>query len=631
MKFNLIIVFIILLKLGLVSYNEIISLPYDSEGYILRSLSNTFDINYNNIGYPLWLIISSFTGIPQRLAVEFFYIFSLYYLVSSFSSIFNNIFICVIFAVLVFNPITYFLFDYALSDGFYMCLTLLAVAINIRIFKDILINDLKYQKYIFLGLIFGFMSISRIEDPIVFSWILINLLFYFYYNKKLFPLNNLFNSFKVFFSLLVSTFFIPILLCFIFYLNGDPFARNITIADEHTKLLVNLAKIDTGVSQSYHVPISYASRQLAYDVSPTFASLRAKIENLQNPLQIESQKVGLPPFEIGGGWIWWALIGAVNAQYSPSNASEREQIFKKINSELNLAYNEKKLKTRFIINPLVGGEPLNLLFKMPHNIFTVINRLHESILNAQDLLVDNSLFDLVTFRRISLVNQKSNYIIDGWVFVDDPLIKINKIDFENGKSGKTNVFHPRDDVSSGYKPILNYKPDVIGFHENLFNISPDNVNVTYYLSNGNIIHTTIRSIGIIDIVKLNNISIYQGIDYIKNSSSIHDFKFSIQKSIILLYNSITIKLLFLLIIIIYGMALLINKKFRSFGLINISIYLLLIIIVLRLLFYSIIQSASWNIEIRYLASTQTQYLFLVLLIFCQLASSSFQFFKLRKE
>jgi hypothetical protein len=114
----------LLAKLLLVAGNEIVAEGHDAWSYVFAaSMNPVSDIGGKLPGYPTWLWLWKEAGIPQRLAIEGFFVFSAGVLAWSLRrSVLGPLAAASLLLVTVFSPVSYFLFDRALSDGFYLCL-----------------------------------------------------------------------------------------------------------------------------------------------------------------------------------------------------------------------------------------------------------------------------------------------------------------------------------------------------------------------------------------------------------------------------------------------------------------------------------------------------------------------------
>jgi hypothetical protein len=594
----------------LVAKNEIITFNDDSGGYTRQALRFwTLD---HPPGYPLWLRLTRQTGIPQRLCIQGLYLFGAFLVASGVRRLFGSLAGYLTFALLAFAPLTYFLFDRAMSDGFFLCLTLIAIGLTIRLL--LARTDGKVLGLaVCLGGILGTMAITRNEDPLIVLWILLlvcagamtwsadlsSFRRWSFWRKPL--LTGV--------AAAVATYSIVFAICLSYYFADGLFARDLQQIPGNVKMLTLLAQIDTGQPQPRFIPISRRSRELAYSVSPLFARLRAGIENPSATFQVASREAKLPPGEIGGGW----MIFVVNEQMftlGTGSLPNLEHQYDLMNAQIEAAFKDGRLKRRFIIHPLIGGDVPDLLRRLPHSIKSVIISSFEASPDYyQDPGFEIEQFNKACLRRSDLVAHPPEVDLQGWATVDAPNHKIIDVIVSADTPDVRLSFMERPDVVKGLTTQKPWKPQVAGFYAVALNASPDQMKITYVLDDGSkteATHLAPMHVTMLD-DKADGLQVMQGIDLVNQKLDIRTGRrYRLEKKLVHLSESVAIRWItagvllvsFLLaaILIRMGRA---TQRCRSFML---FFALSLVMLAARILLYATIDASSWQAnQLRYLA------------------------------
>lgn len=619
-------------KIWFIANNEIVATPYDAETYVTRTLNALWDVGLVHSGYPIWLYITHQIGFPQRISIEILYLASCFFVATSVKEYIHYVAATLIFFVLAFAPFTYFLFDRALGDGFYLCLTLIAFGFSLKLLSR---TQLKIKAIVIyascLGFTLGVMLVTRTEDQLIFFWIFaITVLFAFFCRMQGAAILTLSFWRRPFCILLFSSgvsLLVVNMVCAIFYVKSGVYARSLPLLPGHFNLQKKLAMIDSGIPQDRYISISAASRKLAYDVSPTLSSLRDEVENTNNILHASSRQAGLPNGEIGSAWIWWSFLGSIYKTIPNPSPVTVEKAFRKINDELDSAFTDGRLRRRFIINPLIGGNMPQLFANFPSGILTVLRKVFSSVPYVSDQINNSDIFNKTCLRRAALIGHPNRIILQGWAFAALPHKKILLIVPRtlDGGLGKTTHIG-RADVTNGFTKSNGWKPEVYGFQAEIEATSLQDVTLTYFLSDGTTVDSNKFSKGQVLTIGSNahkNSNVIQGIDVagLDPTNVRSGIRHEMQKTLvqymksnaaILLASTISIAFIILMIIRIV-----INKKSNLIRNIFVLQFFILLIFGARIIFYSLIETASWHIGIRYLASSQA--LFFVF-ISCSLAA-----------
>lgn len=609
---------VVVVKIWFISKNEIVSMPYDAEAYVSRAINGLWEIGVVHSGYPIWLYLSQQLGLPQRISIEILYLLSCFFVSVTAKAYAHYAVATLLFFVLAFSPFTFFLFDQALSDGFYLCLTLFASGFSLKLLSCNNLKNSGFATYATgLGVTLGIMLLTRAEDQLIFFWIFalaaLFAIFCRVQNAKLLTLKFWRRPFNLIFITSIVSFLVVNIVCSIFYLRSGVFGRSLTLLPGHYKLIEKLSMIDSGTPQKRYIPISSASREMAYAVSPTLNYLRDEVENPNNILQAASRQAGLPNGEIGAGWIWGIFLGAMYKTIPNSNPVRCEDVFKKMHVELDAAFEDGRLKKRFIINPVIGGNILQLFSNLPSGVFTVFGKIFMSYPYISDQLTNSDIFNKTCLRRKSLTGSPKRIILQGWGYAAFPPRKIlfvlpRAVDGSYGKA----KYIERNDVSIGIEKSNGWNPEVYGFRAEIEANSLEDVTLAYYFSDGTIVESDFFSKGQVSTIvsKSDNKSkVIQGIDIAEYDPTNvrRGFRHKLQ-NILVRYMSTNTAVILASTIFIFFLVLaiikIVNKKYDRLRNILVFQLFLFLIFSARILFYSLIETASWHVEIRYLASAQ---------------------------
>lgn len=158
---------VLITKLALVSGNEIISEHSDAWTYVAAASEFPRSAIGANPGYPLWLWVSMVLGILQRIAIEILFVFSAaIFSVALGRFAFGFFGYALLLLLTVFSPVSYFLFDRAIGDGLYICLSLSALGwsiISLQIHRPMI----RWMVLLMLGVTMGGMALTRPEAPLL--------------------------------------------------------------------------------------------------------------------------------------------------------------------------------------------------------------------------------------------------------------------------------------------------------------------------------------------------------------------------------------------------------------------------------------------------------------------------------
>lgn len=613
---------IILCKLLLVGKNEIVALPYDSLEYVRQAAYGISSIGSTPKGYPIWLWVTNFFGVPQRIVIELLYLSTSLMLAYFIGKVISGKVGAFVLLLLAFSPNSFFLFDKALSDGFYMCLTLGGVALSISVMFSRRGSRAYWINTFILGWIFGLMLITRNEGPLIGVWVawLIIFLWLLVWGREenLKHFDKLKSAILLIFVLAVTAYGTAGTVVLINIVNSGVAASSLATIPGHLDLLKNLAAIDTKEEPIRYVPVTRRAREMAYAVSPTLRELKLVIESPENLYQSASRQHNIPDGEIGAGWIWHVFNSAAFNKVGSQGVRGVDAYYRKINLELEYAFSRGALEKRFVIHPLFAN-----------NLFAGVDYFHSSFLRVvgmslsadrfqPDMGTESGLFDRVCVRRSTFAYSTIRHPIQGWVIADSPennRVESVQIETKYAKNGVNESsitiateMH-RYDVVEGYKKSEGRVPDVFGFRAELSGVRGELVRLVYVLSDGRKVGVKVPLKNGISSVDGGdrNLKITQGLDLIGDdvANSRGDIGFQIQNKLISLVDLAAVKIV-VGIILVAGLIIAVVQTTRFSSTLFTSKPSLLVIfisgvVIFRIGFYTLIDAAAWSIDSRYLA------------------------------
>ncbi len=408
--------------------------------------------------YSFWVGFVHITGVPLRIATEILFLGSSFLFVVSLRMIGISVLAAVIsYALLIFHPASFQIFNYTLAGTLYSSVFLVTLASIFFLWVN-RHGEKKIGCAVLVGVCFAILWHIRKENVLLMAMLFVIfafLLAVFWREKRqlrqafyetsiiiLIPILIILSS-----SLLVKTFN---LVKFGLFVSTEMDSPGYKAA---YKALLRI-KPDKPIR---FVPVPKDVRYKAYSVSPSFRELKPFFEGeFGEAAASETRKwMGIED-EIAAGWFYWALKNAAVMAGHHNSATDADDYFHKIADEINLALDNKEAESRFVLFTFLDPEISNWLPYLPGSIIKIRGRFlstdqplteHDS----PDLLdsVRNA-FNIATNRRISLL-QGLPVSIQGWVFSRDAMVTKVEIQSEGGDIlGSTNNFTSRPDVASSY-------------------------------------------------------------------------------------------------------------------------------------------------------------------------------------
>lgn len=620
------------LKILFVGFNEIVAIPYDSYQYVQLAARNMLALGPVPPGYSLWLAAIKAVGVPQRIAIELFFLLSCLILSLALKRQFGRRCGVLVFAMVAMAPSTFFLFDLALSDGFYACLNLLALTSSFFLIFECG-NVAKLIHGGFLGLLLGIMAIVRNEDPLLMLWAAVVVFGVWLVRRRRSILQDNPLKLKTFALLVFFIIFFGVVpaqaVNFMHLSTSGVYARSIAAIPGHMKLLSKLATIETERPALRFVPVSAEARRMAYKASPTFEKVALQVEDSTNIYQVVSRESGLPPGEIGAGWIWHVFNQAIILNLKSEDPRLLKVEYEKINSELDTAFFNGTLKRRFVLHTFLAAPLVDIMTRMPSATLSVIAKALGAHRNTDDLGYQKELFDSVAMRRSALITSGRTYALQGWAFVDAADRKIRSVEIGSVNAGTAGqmTYMKRPDVETAYDRANGVRPDVVGFKVYSKTESKGLVVLSYVLDNGERItnQSMLTTSGVSQLGGADGAVLFQGVDYVQvGDHKRNGWRHSAQTYMVDLSNRPEVPALAMVCIAALALFAILSKAVADIERrrLLVGVWLILVLVFSRIAFYGLLESEAWAVDIRYMMSANLMLVVALALLFFILASSS---------
>lgn len=295
--------------------------------------------------YPLFVGISAGLGLPLRLFTEVAYLAAGAFLARSLVRGWAQV---AVFATIAWHPLAMSTFNRATYDTLYVTLLLLACALlarHLRIRAEGGFGD-RWA----LGLALGALWLSRPERVLTVALIggaiAVDAIRLWRSRGFAGSGRDLIRGWRWPLGCVVALSFAVMTLN---WARWRTFAITDMSASGYQSAYRALASI-TPPKPIRRVPVTAAVRRLAYQYSPTFASLEPHLEG-----EIGSAWAahGETPGEIGGGWFCWALRDAVAAAGHYRSARDSEAFYAAIAREIRAAQDAGQLPRRIVLSTYV--------------------------------------------------------------------------------------------------------------------------------------------------------------------------------------------------------------------------------------------------------------------------------------
>ena len=410
----------IIIKFFLIRNSEVVGHPRDSLLYTLMADQNIwFPTNKAKAiidympGYPIFIMVSNFLNFSLRISHEIFYTISNILLVFSFRLLKIPRYIClVIFAVLTFHITTFLWFNIILTETIAISLYHILLALTVIT----VMSENLAKKLIFSvpgGLCLGIIFITRPEQIVFLLSYLVVFAILVLRNRM-----NIARAIREALPICIIPIAISLLITTVFTLLNAFFlelpALSISNSSAFKETFSQIQSIDDGqnIDDFEFVNINRQQLKMAYQVSPTLNQVKPLIEE---ELARRITRLGgkdTTNIEVAIDWVYWSTIEAIRR----SNLTEDRsmyQVFTQINSELQEAFNDKRINRKtFSFDDIDIGFWLN---KFPHSLTEMSGYLFLPRVSSKKLLQNTddprvtpemrSIVNRVAHRRTYLVNQ----------------------------------------------------------------------------------------------------------------------------------------------------------------------------------------------------------------------------------
>jgi hypothetical protein len=403
----------------LIRNSEVVGHPRDPLLYALMADQNIwFPTNKAKAiidympGYPIFIMFSNFLNFSLRISHEIFYAISNILLVFSFRLLKIPRYIClVIFAILSFYITTFMFFNTILTETMAISLYHILLALTvITVMSENLAKKLIFS--VLGGLCLGIIFITRPEQIVFLLSYLVVFVILVLRNRM-----NIARAIREALPICIIPIAISLLITTVFTLLNAFFlelpALSISHSSAFKETFSHIQSIDDGqkIDDFEFVSINRKQLEMTYQVSPTLNQVKPLIEEeLARRITILGGKD--TNIEVTIDWVYWSTIEAIRR----SNLTEDRsmyQVFTEINSELQEAFNDKRINQKnFSFNDIDIGFWLT---KFPHSLTKISGYLflprvsNRFLQNMDDPRVTpemRSIFNRVAHRRTYLVNQR---------------------------------------------------------------------------------------------------------------------------------------------------------------------------------------------------------------------------------
>ena len=393
-KYGIIIIIISLIYFILTSAQSFN--PYYYAGYddylILHEAKSILDLKWlghywssllsKGPGAAIFVAIANFTGINLLKAQFLFYLGAVILFAHVLKKVIKSDTLRIlIFTVILFNPVIY---DAELSrayrDNINSSFLLYIISCGFGIFFNYRENIKKIVPYMIgLGFFGTWMAITREEtiwiSPFVIGSAVITILFIVFDKECLDKLK------KVLLYLIpISIYLIAIFIICLF--NRIAYGNFIRL-EQNTKAYKDFIKALSSIDVEepvLKVDISTEAREKAYEVSPTFAKFKERMEREDG-----FKMYGDYPNEIENGWFMWAVYDvADNGNMNITGLKKLNKCLTQITSEINQAFEDGRLKKEDNPKSILDKDSLETLFEN-------IDKTFKFQLELQDFRIKNDI------------------------------------------------------------------------------------------------------------------------------------------------------------------------------------------------------------------------------------------------
>lgn len=278
----------------------------------------------------------------------------------------------------------------------------------------------------------------------------------------------------------------------------------------------------------------------------------------------------------------------------------------KINAELEDAFKSGVLKKRFVAHSFATAPVREILLRLPESVWEVAKKSFQTYPLGMDVGQEKELFDTVNLRRAALTGGGFKHSIQGWVFPGDPEKKIKSVISVAGSEQNpvTIAYMPRPDVAKGFKKN-DWEPSVTGFRLSYYSSSEKVGGLLYLLEDGSTVLSDRISAGIqkIESQSSHGLIVNQGVDFATVEPALRaGLRHRAQVYLSSIANSSSVSSILMVMLLglgVLSMALVKYAPGRGFQ-VSIFSFMVVALLALRIVFYAILESEAWGVEVRYM-------------------------------
>ncbi len=435
-KFLLICLLLGLLKLWLISTNEIVAVyhPHDALWYLHSAKEWYWFGPFSEApfgtppfirlpAYPLFIALVRLTGIPLRISIELMLLIAaLVFSASLIKAGQSRIVAILIYTAIIFHPLTFQINNHALSDSFYAPVLLFALAVLIiLLLKRDDVHRLRYA--LLAGGVLAVLWHVRQESIIILGLLLVyGLMALSKAGLRKKPWLEILRQLGA--TVLVPTlvvFFASLTVKTINYAKFGVFAADAVSAPGFTAARTALLRIQPMPPIRY-VAFPREVRQRAYRVSPAFRESESYLEGPPGRIwasfgSVLGMNLG---DEINTGYFLWAMKqAATEAGYNKSER-QQEEYFQRVANEINAACDDRRLQCRWVFSSLLDPHYQSYLPYLPWSFRRITSQFVETYGPANERdepalsPVVRDIFDEMANRRTTVNTPDSETSIEGW-------------------------------------------------------------------------------------------------------------------------------------------------------------------------------------------------------------------------
>ena len=413
-------------------------------------------------GFSIYLAVLNILKLPYLFTTNVLYLIGAIVLVYALSNVIKSkTWLCIIYAVLAFNPImtSYLTTQRVYRNGFGVVLTVWVIGSLLCYYfsacKKKFVESFIWMIFLFFSI--GFMWITK-EDSVWMLPFLIGVLVASFINllarRK---------DMKIWYRLILLV--VPFVGMVSFKMLVKVLDTNMYGASslEYFDLVVEDMKSVESPDKTEIISVPYSTLEKLCEVSPTLDSIKGELLH-----EIEAYgwyDTDPDDGELDDGWYGWAVMSAVENAGHYVDAKETNAFYKKIYGEIEAGFDGGKIErektsvlSRYHLNSFGEIKKLASTTKDAWVYIISHKELNAKAFVAKKKNISNDYrFAEFTHEHITYPYNKGDYVVNGWLYMYD--YEVNDLDFyfedASGKQYKKIKFGKSDDLVDAYEEIDN--------------------------------------------------------------------------------------------------------------------------------------------------------------------------------